>query len=110
MDLAFITDVEPISKSGIISDYVLKQNYPNPFNSNTNIEFSLPQTEQAKIRIYNTAGQLIKEIANGEFITGTHMVSWNGINTFGHKVASGIYFYSLETANQKITKKLTLSK
>ena len=63
-----------------------------------------------KIRIYNIAGQLIKEIANNEFSAGTHSVKWNGLNSSGNKVASGVYVYSLETANQKISKKLTVSK
>jgi hypothetical protein len=110
MDLNFITDVEPNIKPVIVSDYALKQNYPNPFNPTTNIEFSIPKSEQVKIRIYNIAGQLIKEIVNKEYTTGTHLVSWNSTNTLGNKVASGVYIYALETSNQKISKKLTLSK
>jgi photosystem II stability/assembly factor-like uncharacterized protein len=110
MDLAFITDVETVAEAEIISDYVLKQNYPNPFNPSTTIEFSVPKTEQVKIKIYNTTGQIIKEIANKEFNLGTHTVSWNGTNNHGNKVASGVYLYSLETGKQRITKKLTLSK
>ena len=110
MDLAFITDIKPETDTRIVSNYILKQNYPNPFNPNTQIEFSIPKSEQVKIRIYNTAGQLIQEIANIEYTSGTHVVSWNGTNSIGNKVASGVYLYSLETANQKISKKLTLSK
>ncbi len=110
MDLAFTTgvgsNIEPIYASG----YLLKQNYPNPFNPRTNIQFTIPKAEQVKIRIYNTTGQLISEIVNNEFNAGTHSVSWNGTNISGHKVASGVYMYTLETANQKISKKLTLSK
>ena len=77
MDLAFITSVNNEELS-IVSDYILEQNYPNPFNPKTNIGFSIPKTEKVKIRIYNMAGQLINEIVNKEYSSGTHMVSWDG--------------------------------
>jgi len=110
MDLAFTTDINSSEKPIIISDYILGQNYPNPFNPNTTIEFTIPKEDRVKIRIYDTTGQLISEIVNNEYNTGTHSVSWNGTNSFGHKVASGVYVYTLETGNHKISKKLTLSK
>jgi photosystem II stability/assembly factor-like uncharacterized protein len=110
MDLAFTTGVESNIEPVYASDYLLKQNYPNPFNPNTNIEFSIPTAGPAKINIYNTAGQLVKEVVNKEFNPGSHVLTWNGTNNQGNKVASGVYVYSLETSSQKISKKMILSK
>jgi len=110
MDLGFTTGVNTIKKPVLVSKYTLEQNYPNPFNPKTNIQFTIPKSEQIKVRIYNVAGQMINEIVNEKFNAGTHSVSWNGKNHKGNKVASGVYVYTLETENQKLSKKLTLSK
>ena len=110
LDLNFITNVNEENEPLIVKNYELKQNYPNPFNPNTNIQFTIPTSDQVKIRIYNSAGQLIDEIINQAFTAGTHSVSWDGRNLNGKKAASGIYIYALESGNQKITRKMILSK
>jgi len=110
MNISNLAQVESDRKPEIISEYKLNQNYPNPFNPNTNIQFTIPKADHVKIRIYNISGQLISEIVNNEFSAGTHFVEWNGTNSSGNKIASGIYVYTLETENKRIAKKLTLSK
>ena len=91
------------SVTSLPTEYNLEQNYPNPFNPKTNIRFTIPKKEQVKIRIYNTTGQLIHEITNRAYNSGTHLVEWNGKNEQGNDVASGIYVYTLETSNRKIS-------
>jgi hypothetical protein len=99
-----VVGIEPISSS-IPDKYELYQNYPNPFNPVTNIKFDLPAISKVKLTIYNSLGQKVAELFNGELSAGTYKYSWNAAS-----VASGIYFYRIETDNFVNTKKLVLLK
>ncbi|MCB0723627.1 MAG: T9SS type A sorting domain-containing protein [Ignavibacteriae bacterium] len=99
-----VVGIEPIS-SVIPDKYELYQNYPNPFNPNTNIKFDLPKGSNVKLTIYNSLGQKVAELFNGELSAGTYRYSWGAGN-----FASGIYFYRLETDEFVQTKKLVLLK
>jgi len=74
---------------------VLYQNSPNPFNSETVIEYQLPQISNVELIVYNLRGlELFRSIPRTR-IAGTHRVSWDGRDSAGSSVASGIYFYRL---------------
>ena len=85
-------------------------NHPNPFNNITLIKFSLPEQSQIKLLVYNINGQLIRHLADGTFSGGIHQIMWNGKDDAGRIVASGTYLYQLIGDNQKISRKLILSK
>jgi uncharacterized delta-60 repeat protein len=76
--------------------FYLSQNYPNPFNPSTSLRYSLNQTAQITLKIYNVLGQEIKTLVNEEQTPGFKEVNWDGTNNNGAKVASGIYIYRLE--------------
>jgi hypothetical protein len=80
-------------------------NYPNPFNPSTKINFTLPLNTNVRITIYNSIGQEILELVNGNYEAGSHMVLFDGKN-----FSSGIYFYSVEAGNYFVTKKMLLLK
>jgi len=84
-------------------------NYPNPFNLSTSISFSLPENCQISLKVYNIAGQMVKSFA-AEYGAGSHTITWDGTNTKGETVASGIYFYRLVAGNYTCTKKMVLMK
>ncbi|HEX38328.1 MAG TPA: T9SS type A sorting domain-containing protein [Candidatus Cloacimonetes bacterium] len=84
------------------TDFVL-QNHPNPFAGSTTISFSLPQNHSAEIKIYNIHGQLVKTLSGVE-----ETVFWNGKDEKNNDVASGIYFYTLDTKDTTISKKMIL--
>lgn len=88
----------------------LAQNYPNPFNPVTNIAFSLAQTSQVKLVIYNLKGQLIKSLINENLKAGYYNLQWNGKNSKGKQVSSGMYFYTLQTDSFTSTQKMILMK
>ena len=91
--------------------YRLSQNYPNPFNPNTTIEYTIPINRRVSVKIYNITGQLINTLVNNEFMdAGKHKVMWNGKNSNGVAVSTGMYFYSLEWAGMKKVKSMTLLK
>lgn len=83
--------------SGIVSlsnnepaDFSLGQNYPNPFNPTTRFEFTIPNRSNVKLCIYNSIGQLMDVLNNGDLNPGTY-----GVNYDATKLASGVYYYSL---------------
>jgi hypothetical protein len=89
--------------------FSLSQNYPNPFNASTTIRFALPTDSDVSLRIYNVAGQLVKEYKQ-HMNTGYRSITWDGTNAKGEVVASGVYFYKLQAADFTKTLKMTLLK
>jgi hypothetical protein len=85
--------------------FTLEQNYPNPFNPTTQIRYGLPHRSQVSLTVFNSIGQTVSELANGEQEGGYHEVQFNGAG-----LASGVYFYTLRVENFLVTKALTLLK
>ena len=73
----------------------LHQNFPNPFNPTTGISFQLAQSEDVTLSIYNTLGQEVRTLVREDLREGYHTVEWDGKDSFGRPVSSGIYFYRL---------------
>ena len=92
------------------SEFSLSQNYPNPFNPETNIEFALPSADRVRLAIYNLLGQEVSVVAEGDYAAGSHTVVWRGTDNTGNHVASGMYFYRLETSHGSHTRKMLLLK
>lgn len=86
----------------------LLPNYPNPFNPTTTIEFSLPMKSSARLTVYNVLGQQVRTLIDSELAAGTHMVEWDGTDSGGSHVASGIYFYRLSTDAGVASRKMLL--
>ncbi|KAA3598430.1 MAG: T9SS C-terminal target domain-containing protein [Calditrichaeota bacterium] len=97
-------------KSQLPTEFSLSQNYPNPFNPSTKIEFAIPQASNVQLQIFNVKGRLVKELANSKMNAGFYNFDWNGTDSNGAKVSSGIYFYKLETEGFIQTKKMILLK
>lgn len=91
-------------------EYSLDDNYPNPFNPSTNIGLSLPQREEVTLRVFNLLGQEVRTVFQGELDQGHHVLTWHGDNNSGEAVASGVYFYRLETKDFTESKKMMLLK
>ncbi len=107
--LGVATGVKVVS-SKVPTTFALEQNYPNPFNPTTTINFSIPQTGMVNVSVYNSIGQLVKVLANDNYVPGTYQVTWNGKNNAGLDVASGVYFYKLTSKNYVRTMKMMLLK
>ncbi len=91
-------------------DYALFQNYPNPFNPITTIRFSLPANADVTLKIFDVTGREIQTIVSSTMGAGTHEVQWNGRNSAGLRVASGVYLYRLEAGRNVMTKRMVLLK
>jgi len=90
--------------------FALHPNYPNPFNPTTNISFALPVDSKVSLKLYNVAGQLVRTLVNETMPAGNHTVTWDGNNSNGEKVASGIYFYKLNAGDFSKTMKMVMTK
>jgi len=85
-------------------------NYPNPFNLTTVIKYSLEENTKVSLKIFNILGQQIKTLVNDYREAGTYSVIWNGRDSQGIEMPSGIYLYVLKAGDKVFTKKLTLLK
>ncbi len=97
-------DFVPVYKLGLF------QNYPNPFNPTTNIRFSLPEDADVNLSVYNVKGQKVIDLINDEMPKGYNTAVWNGLDSSGRKVSSGVYFYKLSYKNEKIVRKMLMLK
>lgn len=96
--------------SSLPSDYMLYQNFPNPFNPSTEICYDLPEAAQVSITVYDIQGRKVKELFHGEQNAGMHKIVWNGLNENNVRVVSGLYLYSINTANYTQTRKMIFVK
>jgi hypothetical protein len=86
----------------------LSQNYPNPFNPATIIRFGLESRGDVSLRIYDPAGRLVRILVEESRDAGHYTEEWDGRDREGRRVASGMYFYSLQTDAFKETRKMVL--
>ncbi len=91
----------------IANSFELYQNYPNPFNPSTTIRFKLNKSENVKLRIFNSLGELVETLVDNDLNMGTHEVIFNSTN---NNLSSGIYYYQLSTESYSQTKGMILLK
>lgn len=102
----------PRTAIGIVkpTEYNLAQNYPNPFNPSTTISYSLKEDGRVKLLIYNIRGQLVRELVNTHQQAGSYTIDWDGRDSNGFFVPSGVYIYTLEANDFKASKIMTMAK
>jgi hypothetical protein len=86
----------------------LTQNFPNPFNPSTQIKFDLKEKGYVTLKVYNVAGQLVRTLVSGVRDASSYTITWDGKNDRGGAVASGIYFYKMDTKDFSQTKKMVM--
>lgn len=91
--------------SVVPTEHKLYTNYPNPFNPTTKIKFEIPKDEFVKITVYDLSGKAVSELVNERLKAGVYETDFNGAS-----LASGTYFYKIETSNFVETRKMVLIK
>jgi hypothetical protein len=86
----------------------LSQNHPNPFNPTTSIAFGLSASGHMSLSIYDAAGRLVRVLVNEERRAGKYQEKWDGRDSTGRPVVSGVYFCRLNAGPYESTKKMTL--
>lgn len=91
------------STSASPANFQLEQNFPNPFNPATAIRFTLPQQEYVTLKIFDASGREVQTLISGNLAAGTHRIEFEAKN-----LASGIYFYRVQTGQIFIQKKMLI--
>jgi subtilisin family serine protease len=88
----------------------VSQNYPNPFNGATSISYSVPESgTRALIEVFDARGRLVKKLVDGPHGLGRYVARWDGLDSHGRTVASGVYFFRIEIGdNFSESKKMIL--
>ncbi len=97
-------------EEGIEPYEVTAMNFPNPFNPETTIAYSIPKDSFVRVDIFDVRGRLINALSEGYQKQGQHTVTWNGVDESGKNVASGVYFYRMETIDRTEMRKMLLLK
>ena len=110
-----IANLEMLIDSAVPIKTVLLPNYPNPFNPETWIPYDLAEEADVRITIYNLKGETVKQLkvgfqAAGTYRTRSQAAYWDGCNSVGEPVASGVYFYTLQAGQVKASRKMVIAK
>ena len=110
-----IANLEHLINTALPTETALLPNYPNPFNPETWIPYHLARASDVKITIYDTRGTLVRRLELGHQPAGyytnrSRAAYWDGRNSLGERVASGIYFYQLQANNVSSSRKMLILK
>ena len=108
--LSQVSDLASITLKALPSVYGLAQNYPNPFNPTTTIEYSIPQSGNVNLTIWNMAGQKVRTLVNESQAPSYYKIVWDGKNDMGQSVGTGMYFYKLVSGSYSKIQKMQLIK
>ncbi|NQV50222.1 MAG: T9SS type A sorting domain-containing protein [Candidatus Marinimicrobia bacterium] len=86
--------------------FILIQNYPNPFNPSTTIHYDIPAESMVLLSVYDVQGRLIKTLVHEEKHTGSYHIIWDGLDSSGKLVSTGIYLAGLQAGNYSSTIKM----
>jgi len=96
---------ESSTREELPSNYALEGSYPNPFNPATTIRFSLPESAQVRLVVYDVLGRQVRVLADGTYEAGTHEVVFDADG-----LPSGTYLYRLETPQGSFVRTMLLAK
>lgn len=109
------TGAAPAASAVLPDTTALLPNYPNPFNPDTWIPYQLAKTAEVTVTIHAANGAVVRTLALGHQRAGRYenrsrAAYWDGRNAVGERVASGIYFYTLQTGDFAATRKMLIVK
>ena len=95
---------------GLPRELALAPPHPNPATGPLSITYALPRTGEARVRVLDAAGRVVRVLGSGVMEAGTRTLAWDGSDAAGRAVASGIYFVRLEAAGSTITRRFAIVK
>ena len=100
------TDVDDI----VANVFELKGNYPNPFNPTTKIRFTNDRSSNVSVNVFSLKGEKVITLMNGPANSGTYDVTWDGKNSNGRVVPTGMYLYNVESDGRRLQGKMLFLK
>ena len=102
--LAIGDAVGPVSSSALLA-----QNHPNPFARTTSIAFAMPaEVGQGSIEVFDALGRQVRVLVRGPISAGRYAITWDGRDSRGARVPSGVYFYRLTAGTYQEEKKMVV--
>ncbi len=107
--------INTLTDAAVPNSYELQPAFPNPFNPSTRIKFGVPQNslvtpDQVSLTVYDNLGRKVRELYAGNLLPGYYETEWNGRNSAGQPVASGLYFIVYTGNYEKLVQKVMLIK
>lgn len=99
------TKITDVNDTNTLDKFYIENNYPNPFNPSTTIKFNLAEASEVSLEIFNSLGQSVGTLVQGNLNKGIHEYQWNADN-----FTSGVYFYKIKAGNNIEIKRMTLLK
>ena len=100
----------PVVHDFDIAEAALSPNFPNPASAGTTIPFFLPTDDNILLNILDMNGKVVKQLAFGQYPAGNHMIEWDGTNSAGTPVASGVYIYQLHTSDNVMGQQMVIQR
>ena len=113
VDLRVTRPPRPKVAGAVPTEFALEQNYPNPFNPITSIQYSVVSDQSpphVTLKVYNLLGQEVRTLVDEIPEAGYYTVTWDGKDSAGNDVSSGIYFYRLQAVDFAQTRRMMLLK
>ncbi len=89
--------------------FALHGSSSNPMVGSTDIRFQVPATVDVSLKMYDITGRNIAVLANDTFTSGSHTISWDGTDTLGQPVASGVYYCRMKAPGFQVTRTIVVS-
>ncbi len=103
--------LEPVDGTGLPEKFALKQNFPNPFNPSTMLQFEIPEiTQNLQLTVFDVLGRKVVSLFQGNIQPGVFKYQWNGKDTAGNDMPTGVYFAILKAPQFSQTIKMMLIK
>ncbi|MCP4292154.1 MAG: T9SS type A sorting domain-containing protein [bacterium] len=103
-----INNVHPVAVP--VADNFTAANFPNPFNPGTRISFNVPHETHVSVKVFNVRGELVSQLMDENRSSGPGFVLWDGRNSKGSQVSSGVYFFEVRTSDDIEVGKMLLVK
>ena len=106
-----ITIENPTSAPDLAGGLILGAAYPNPFNPQTSIPVTLARDDFVRLEVFDAAGRRVRTLHQGQLTAGVHDFSWNGRDSRGQSVPSGVYMARMsDGAGHRVSRRMTLMK
>ena len=106
------TAIVEVERAVLPDSYGLADAYPNPFNPQTTIDFTVPARTRdiVKLDVYNSAGQFVVSLVDEVLAAGAYQTTWDGRDSQGRQVSSGVYMYRMTAGTYSVTHSVTFLK